>query len=691
MADHDFRQDLTDKIIAALEAGTAPWQKPWDGSVGAFSPINPTTGKAYRGGNALHLLSQGYEDNRWCTYNQANENGWKIRKGEKATWIEYWKWSDSTKEIDEESGQEVEVALDKVRPSVFYAKVFNLSQMENTPELAKTIPEWDPLELAENALIKSQARIFHDQSNRAFYSPTHDEIHLPLKSAFADAPKYYATALHELGHWTGHESRLNRSLDGRFGTPEYAKEELRAELASLFLSDRLGIPFEFEQHASYVGSWIKALKEDKHEIFKAARDAEKIVTHVMDLALQKTLEVESEILKEESVAKSKIYLHVPFAERGEAKALGAKWDSDNKSWFVPSGADVRTFSKWENPRGDYDAVREFEAAIRDAGLILDGEPVMDGKWHYVPVEGGRKKELQGSYKGSLDAIPNGYIKNMYDDTRSRGWKFQTVGIDVARVNDLEKQAKENAAKRDAEDLKEKERVAAYSKHYIGKCPDMDEYFPHKYLTDKGVPALGLKHDVDFADKSLVVIPLRDINNKIWSYQSITENGQKKYKSGGRKTGCFHLIGEFDPNKPVMVMEGYATGATAHIATGLTVAVAFDSSNLLEVAKAIKEAGKASEIIIGGDDDRFIKCTVAWSSEGKYVHSNPQVNEGALPNAGRNKALEAAEAVGGRVIFPKFKSSDYLGTDFNDLMKSEGLKVVKDQLNHLNVREKAISL
>lgn len=686
MAGNDYRQDLTDRIIKALEAGTAPWQKPWDGSAGGFFPINATTDKPYRGGNALWLMSQGYEDPRWCTFNQANENGWKIRKGQKATWIEYWKWTDNVKEIDEASGEEVDVTVSKTRPSVFYAKVFNLGQMDNVPELVRTTPTWDALELAENAINKSQARIYHDQVDRAFYSPMLDDIHLPPRSSFPDAARYYSTKLHELGHWTGHESRLNRNMGGGFGSPEYAKEELRAELASLFLADRLGIPFEFEQHASYVGSWIKALKDDKHEIFKAARDAEKIVMHIMDLALEKTVEIEKVVLKEESVAKSRIYLHVPFPERAEAKALGAKWDTEGKAWYVPAGGDAQKFAKWENPRGSNEAIREFESVLKEAGLILDGTPIMDGNWHYVAVEGGRKKELQGSYKGTLDGIPNGYVKNLYDDTRSRGWKFQTVGLDAAKVADLEKQSRENAAKKEAEDAKDKERISAYSTSYISKLPAMEENFPHSYLINKGVPAIGLKLDGDLA-----VIPMSDIDGKIWSYQTITPEGEKKYKYGGRKTGCFFLIGELSDEQPVAVMEGYATGVTVHMATGITVAIAFDSGNLLEVAKAFKESGKTSNIIIGGDDDRFLKCSVGWTKEGNYFHSNPAVNEGALPNAGRIKAIEAAEAVGGEVIFPKFKGNAYTGTDFNDLMKSEGLKVVKDQLSHLTQRSNALAL
>ncbi len=298
MANNDYRQDLTDKIIKALEEGTAPWQKPWDGSRGNFFPINATTNKPYRGGNALWLMSQGYDDPRWCTFNQASQNDWKIRKGEKATWVEYWKWPDKTKKQDEDySPGETEDIKHNQRPSVFYAKVFNLSQMDNVPELQRSKPTWDILEYAENILINSGAAIYHDQSNRAFYSPSSDNIHLPPREAFADAARYYATALHELGHWTGHESRLKRDLSGQFGSESYAKEELRAELASLFLSDRLGVPYELGQHAAYVGSWIKALKEDKHEIFRAARDAELITKHVLSLSPEKRLNIEDDVEK----------------------------------------------------------------------------------------------------------------------------------------------------------------------------------------------------------------------------------------------------------------------------------------------------------------------------------------------------------------------------------------------------------
>jgi len=132
------------------------------------------------------------------------------------------------------------------------------------------------VEAAEQILQNSGAIILHDQSDRAFYNRLADSIHLPAKNAFNDAPGYYGTALHELAHWSGHPSRLNRatlSESYRFGDISYAKEELRAELASVFLAAERGIPHDPEQHAAYVSSWISVLKQDKNEIFRAAHDA----------------------------------------------------------------------------------------------------------------------------------------------------------------------------------------------------------------------------------------------------------------------------------------------------------------------------------------------------------------------------------------------------------------------------------
>ena len=287
----DYRTELTQKIIDALEQGTAPWQKPWDGRP-PLLPINAMTGKPYNGCNSIWLSMQGYSDPRWATYKQATELGWQVRKGQKSSMIEYWKTYDEQIKTDDkgkpvlgEDGkpQKVRVKLDW--PRVYRALVFNATQMDNVPPLETTEPkyDWDPIEKAERIIDSSAAMVFHDERDRAYYILSADEIHLPSAEQFKTPALYYGTALHELGHWTGHPLRLNRDMTGGFGSESYAREELRAELYSYFMSAQIGIAHDAGRHASYVESWIQALKNDPNEIFRASRDAEKMVDFIVAL------------------------------------------------------------------------------------------------------------------------------------------------------------------------------------------------------------------------------------------------------------------------------------------------------------------------------------------------------------------------------------------------------------------------
>jgi antirestriction protein ArdC/phage/plasmid primase-like uncharacterized protein len=286
-----YHEIVAENLIRQLEAGTAPWQKPWSlGESGAFLPYNPTTDNRYKGINALHLMAQDRDDQRWLTYKQAEAAGGQVRKGEKGTGIQYWKFSeeqirkdDNGKPVLDGDGNPVKVVVRLERPRVFFATVFNAEQIDGLPPLQKKEQTWNPIERAEGILAASGAVIRHNGGGRAFYRPATDSIHLPEKGQFQSADKFYATALHELGHWSGHGSRLNRDLAHPFGSEEYAKEELRAEIASMILGDELGIGHDPGQHAAYVGSWIKVLKQDSMEIFRAAADAERIQGYVLGL------------------------------------------------------------------------------------------------------------------------------------------------------------------------------------------------------------------------------------------------------------------------------------------------------------------------------------------------------------------------------------------------------------------------
>lgn len=293
-----FHEVVAEKLITQLEQGTAPWQKPWNpGLPGAGMPMNPVTGKRYKGINAVHLLSEGRSDTRWLTFKQAKAAGASVRKGEKATHVQYWQFTrdvvkkekDGTPVLDDK-GKPVKETVKLERPDVFYAAVFNAEQIDGLPPAVAIEKKWDSQERAEQILAASGAKISHDQQDRAFYRMSTDSIHLPYKEAFESAERYYATALHELGHWTGHQSRLDRDLSHPFGSEGYAREELRAEIASMIMGDELGIGHDPSQHVAYVKSWIKALQQDPLEIFRAAADAERIQAHVLGLEQQLTQE-----------------------------------------------------------------------------------------------------------------------------------------------------------------------------------------------------------------------------------------------------------------------------------------------------------------------------------------------------------------------------------------------------------------
>lgn len=298
----DFATTVANRFIAALETGTAPWQKPWaPGELTAH--YNPTTGKPYRGFNQQWLTFQGYADPRWMTYNQAKAIGAQVRKGEVGTSIEYWQWQverplkdEQGKPVTDAEGNTLTQREQLEVPRRFYARVFNAEQLDGLPELPprQAAPEWERHARAEAILAASEARIHHANGDRAYYSPGRDHIVLPEREQFPSAENYYSTALHELGHSTGHASRLDRDLAHPFGSEGYAKEELVAELYSFMMAQRIGIEFDPTNHESYVASWIKALQNDPREIFRAAAAAEKAMEYVLERERQHEQTLESE-------------------------------------------------------------------------------------------------------------------------------------------------------------------------------------------------------------------------------------------------------------------------------------------------------------------------------------------------------------------------------------------------------------
>ena len=274
---NDLYQRITDRIIESLEAGTAPWICPWTDHTAL--PSNLATGKPYRGINVLMLsveaMTQGYGDSRWVTLRQANELGARVKKGEHGAPIVFFRWKEIDGDEDDPDQEQ------RVVPMLKSYTVFNTDQLEFLPERFKLrdTPAWQPIGDAEEVLRFSGAIVRHG-GNRAFYSPNEDMIQLPPPAWFPDADDYYAVALHELTHWTGHSSRLCRVLGRRHGIDAYAFEELVAEMGAAFLCAHCGLPGRLE-HAAYIDNWLDALKRDKRLIFVAAGAAQKAVDFVL--------------------------------------------------------------------------------------------------------------------------------------------------------------------------------------------------------------------------------------------------------------------------------------------------------------------------------------------------------------------------------------------------------------------------
>ena len=326
----DYHHEFAGTLRAQIEAGVAPWQKPWKPGE-KHLPENVKTEKPYRGGNSLYLsvaqTAKGYGDHRWATYKQIQDLGGQVRKGEQGTQILYYKFADErAREAgprDEPGEADGEAREHRRPPMVRCFTVFNVEQADGLKldrrADAEPPPEWKTHQTAELVIRESGVPVSHVRGDRAFYTLHADRVTLPERDQFATANGYYQTALHELGHATGHESRLNREtmqqgVAAGFGTVEYAREELRAEMSAMMTGERVGVGHDGSRGAAYVESWLKALDEDPKEIYKAAAEAQKISDHLVQPVRdheQTTERAHDELAEKYSSARSPQISHAP--------------------------------------------------------------------------------------------------------------------------------------------------------------------------------------------------------------------------------------------------------------------------------------------------------------------------------------------------------------------------------------------
>ena len=341
------RKQLVDQVLANLEKGNLFWTQGW---VAAGAPESAVTGKKYRGINNLYLslvaMAENYGDNRWATFRQMEEKGWTFKKDEeghtlgkgKSVSVEYYEMRDKeTKRRFDRSvldGMTFDEQREYMDKNVYWLRkfyrVFNCSLMDGVPaKEMPTIDVNDRIEKAEAILDywnANESKIVYGGS-QAFYRPSTDAVHLPEREKFKSTQSFYDTAFHEIGHSTGHQSRLNRDLSGGFGSQSYAMEELRAEIASIFMAQDLGIePSEdrLQNNAAYIQSWKDEIKENPNALFTAIADADKIARYVSskEQAYRQTKDVEYYAIVEETNAYSEqVYRCYICDEEGKVKPL----------------------------------------------------------------------------------------------------------------------------------------------------------------------------------------------------------------------------------------------------------------------------------------------------------------------------------------------------------------------------------
>lgn len=284
---------VTEQIISMLEKGVIPWKKTWSGSSVGWIPRNAVTKKEYRGMNIFLLASMGYTNPYWLSFKQCSDLGGKVKKGERSSICVYWQITEK-----EELDPETKKMEKKKRFLLRYYNVFNVSQCEGLPEIyeekIETRSKGEAIKSCEKLVrgYKAKPSIKHD-SQQAYYHPTKDIVNMPKKESFDSSEAYYATLFHELVHSTGHVNRLGRKgiMDRTFfGSEDYSKEELIAEMGASFLCAFGGIsPKTIDNSASYISNWMTALKGDSKLVVHAAGAAQKASDYIRGIQIEEVV------------------------------------------------------------------------------------------------------------------------------------------------------------------------------------------------------------------------------------------------------------------------------------------------------------------------------------------------------------------------------------------------------------------
>ena len=416
----------------------------------------------------------------------------------------------------------------------------------------------------------------------------------------------------------------------------------------------------------------------------------------------------SQTAEQSNMTSSNTQLYVPYEEINKAKALGAKWDNDNKTWYAPKGSNLDQFSKWREPPKDNSVSPEIEFAdyLRSKGVdVRQGHPKLDGKWHRLPHETDKGGKKSASYIVHTDnGIPRGYFKNFKTGEEEKWVSSQrTATSNRPKVDYGAVKAQAEVERKSEYDNSAKIAQAIYN-NSIPANPN------HGYLVNKQVTANNVVKAVpsndqlppDLQDKIVIgrdwreakalrnnpnehrvvltqgdlVVPVQNKNGDVRSIQTIAENGFKGYLKGGEKSGNYTIIGNIENGKPFIIAEGYSTAATIYEQTGQPVVVAFDKNNLSNVGQTLRNQNPDSRIYFAADNDH--ETAAKLIAQGR--------TSGEL-NGGIEQAQAAAKTIDGYVLIPSFEPHEK-GSDWNDIFVLKGIDEFKRQMREqvLKARE-----
>lgn len=643
MSQQSWAKVLGERFADRVAQGGAAWQQDMSGlasvpcTVGAEGEL-----RALGGVNGLvclqAMLAQGWDDPRFLTGAQVAELGLSVRPEAKPVPLQWWRTvGDDGARLDE--------------PAAVEFRAFNAGDVVGLLPMASPVVKGAVMEASLLKVAEAMGiTVAHDQVGRAFMDREARVLHLPARSAFGSEAAFCSTVTHELCHG----SAVGRVAVGEPGAPSYAGEELRAEIASMWVSMALGVAHDIGRHQGYRDAWAALLKAEPESWVRVARDAERMAATVVFGVRQVEREVATEKVVvaapvvtnvggksvsggrstgssrwvQEKFEKRQAVLALSRDDNAAAKALGAIFYGPEKLWFVPAGVDLAPFGKWvANQAGGGQAVNagdvidQFERAMVAAGLKLPTSIQDDGQWHHVGVDNPKKpKNKSGSYvlnvDGGRDGVPSGTIMNRFSG-ETVSWRFDGPELTPEQMAAAKARALEREAKAAADLLVQHTAMAVVATAIWADALPVEELGGrHGYLAKKGIDGAGLRvamgssllahegwvgesgKDMVRANLSYLLVPMQDEQGKLWGVQAIDETGRKCFARGARKSGAFALVNGPSTVGGVsldeLLVKMAAPGAKIAIAEGFATGESFESLSGIPTVVAF-DAGNIGKV------------------------------------------------------------------------------------------------